>query len=349
MSHDLLGQLEQIEHTARAELARLAEPDAVQAFRVRYLGRKGALTGILRQMGTLTAEERPRVGQRANEIKTCLEHELSRLQQALQRQAVSSDLADRLDVTLPGRRLSRLGHVHPITAMMHELQTIFLGLGFSIHDGPNVENEYYNFEALNMPADHPARDMQDTFYLHSEGTHCLLRTHTSPVQIRVMEHQKPPIRVIVPGAVFRRDADVTHSPMFHQIEGLFVDEGINFMHLKGVLTKVVEEIFGDGVCARFRPSYFPFTEPSAEMDLGYTKQPDGVRLARRGEAVSGWLEILGCGMVDPAVFEAVGYDASQCTGFAFGLGVERIAMLKWGIDDIREFFESDVRFLEQFA
>ncbi len=349
MASSVLAELDALEQQARAELARLSTPEALQALRVELLGRKGRLTGILRQLGTVSAEDKPKIGKRANEVKQFLEAEFDRFLQTMGEQRVARQLGAGLDVTLPGRRLSPTGHTHPLTKTLWRIEQIFCDLGFSIYEGPELETDHYNFESLNIPPDHPARDMQDTFYVSHAQADYLLRTHTSPVQIRVMESQRPPIRMIAPGAVFRRDADVTHSPMFHQVEGLVVDVGITMQHLKGLLLNFLEQFFGQKVCLRFRPSYFPFTEPSAELDIGYVRKDGLMRLARRGEDdVTDWMEIMGCGMVDPAVFTAVRYDPRAVTGFAFGMGVERLAMLQWGIDDIRLFYESDVRFLRQF-
>ena len=333
-------------HSLRAStielLAHTTDPTALSETRTKVLGRKGELTSILRGLKNIPAEERSILGQLANQIKSELE---------VLFEARESDLRDELernilefetiDVTLSGRRLP-LGRSHILNRVTQELVDVFSGLGFQLAEGPEVEIDYYNFEALNMPKNHPARDMQDTFYF-SENV--LLRTHTSPVQIRTMEKRKPPVKVICPGKVYRRDADVTHSPMFMQVEGLWVDERVSFSDLKGVLTAFAREYFGDRLGLRFRPSFFPFTEPSAEVDIqcvicGGT----GCRTC----SFTGWLEILGSGMVDPALYKFVGYDPEVYSGFAFGLGVERVAMLKYGIPDIRLFDENDVRFLTQF-
>lgn len=349
MASSVLAELDQLEQQARSELAGLSKADELQALRVEFLGRKGRLTNILRQLGQVASEEKPTLGKRANEVKQFLEAEFDRVFQQFGSQQVAQQLQTGLDVTLPGRRLAAVGHAHPITTMARCIAQIFGELGFSIYEGPELETDYYNFEALNVPPDHPARDMQDTFYVRHANDSYLLRTHTSPVQIRVMEQHPPPIRMIAPGAVFRRDADVTHSPMFHQVEGLYVDVGVTMQHLKGVLLEFLDRLLGQKVCVRFRPSYFPFTEPSAEVDIGYVRGNGSLRLAHAdANDVTDWMEVMGCGMVDPAVFKAVGYDARTVTGFAFGMGVERLAMLQWGIDDIRLLFESDVRFLKQF-
>ncbi|MDO9070201.1 MAG: phenylalanine--tRNA ligase subunit alpha, partial [Deltaproteobacteria bacterium] len=305
-----------------------------------YLGRKGALTGILRSLGKLDPEVRRSVGQEANRVKTALEKDLEQKERDL-KEAARRVAATTVDVTLPGRRLPR-GRLHPLNRIMAEVCDIFLHLGFEAVEGPEVELDWYNFEALNLPPDHPARDMQDTFYFSDK---VLLRTHTSPMQIRTMEVRQPPVRIIAPGKVYRRDSDITHSPMFHQVEGLLVDKGVTFADLKGVLTAFVHQMFGPEVGVRFRPSYFPFTEPSAEVDIECVMcGGHGCRVCQ----ATGWLEVLGSGMVHPAVFEAVGYDPETYTGFAFGLGIERIAMLKYGVDDIRLFFDNDLRFLRQF-
>ncbi|MFQ5847532.1 MAG: phenylalanine--tRNA ligase subunit alpha [Candidatus Methylomirabilales bacterium] len=317
------------------------DPASLEQIRVRILGRKGQLTEILRGLSLLPPEGRREVGRQANALKAKVEARLLERQHAL-RVALQEGLLVReaIDITLPGRPVRR-GSLHPLTATLYEIVEIFQRLGFSVAEGPEVELDYYNFEALNIPKDHPARDMQDTFYVTDD---VLLRTHTSPVQIRVMESQPPPVRIVAPGRVYRRDADPTHSPMFHQVEGLLVDHGVSFAELKGTLQAFVERFFGAGTRLRFRPSFFPFTEPSAEVDIGCMMcEGAGCRVCKG----SGFLEILGAGMVDPEVFRMVGYDP-EITGFAFGLGVERIAMLRYGIDDIRLFFENDLRFLQQF-
>jgi phenylalanyl-tRNA synthetase alpha chain len=337
---DLLKGLDALEAEATVAVV-AADEGALEDLRVRYLGRRGSLTTILRGLGDLPPEARPVVGQRANAVKAAIEGALEARRLALRAAARVGLAADRLDSTLPGRP-PMLGGLHPLTATLEDILEIFASLGFAVAEGPEVELDYYNFEALNIPKDHPARDMQDTFYITDE---VLLRTHTSPVQVRVMEAQPPPVRVVVPGKVYRRDADVTHSPMFHQVEGLLVDEGVTFADLKGTLTAFVRLFFGEATRLRFRPSFFPFTEPSAEVDISCVIcRGAGCRVCSQG----GWLEILGAGMVDPEVFRFVGYDSERFTGFAFGMGVERIAMLRYGIDDIRLFFENDLRFLEQF-
>jgi len=324
---------------ALEEIQLANSPDDLYLIRVKYLGRKGALTTILRRLGNLDPEERRNVGQEANRAKVQLEEAVALAQHTLKDRAFWTDTE--VDVTLPGRRLPR-GRLHPLNRIMAEVCDIFLHLGFEAVEGPEVELDWYNFEALNLPPDHPARDMQDTFYFSDQ---VLLRTHTSPMQIRTMEVRQPPVRIIAPGKVYRRDSDITHSPMFHQVEGLLVDKAVTFADLKGVLTAFVHQMFGPEVGVRFRPSYFPFTEPSAEVDIECVMcGGHGCRVCQ----ATGWLEVLGSGMVHPAVFEAVGYDPETYTGFAFGLGIERIAMLKYGVDDIRLFFDNDLRFLRQF-
>jgi phenylalanyl-tRNA synthetase alpha chain len=337
-------RVDAIVQEARTAVAAARSSAELEKVRVGVLGRQGALTQLLRSLGTLAPDERPLVGAAANEAKRELEALLdARLQETLEGERQAARRRQRLDLTLPGRR-PPAGSLHPLTRVHDEIVAIFAGLGFSVAEGPEIETDYHNFEALNIPRDHPARDMQDTLYL-SETT--LLRTHTSPVQIRAMLAQKPPLRVIVPGKVYRRDvADATHSPMFHQVEGLAVDRAITMADLKGTLELFAREMFGARSRIRFRPSFFPFTEPSAEVDvLCFVCHGDGCRLCKQG----GWLEILGSGMVHPQVLKNVGYDPEEVTGWAFGMGIERIAMLKYGIDDLRLFFENDQRFLEQFA
>jgi phenylalanyl-tRNA synthetase alpha chain len=336
-------RVEAVAGEARAAIAGAASSSELEAVRVKYLGRSGALTQILKSLGTLPAEERPLVGASANEAKRELEARLDvRLGEMLETERRRERERARPDLTLPGRRPPR-GALHPLTRVREEIVSVFMGLGFSVAEGPQIETDFYNFEALNIPRDHPARDMQDTFYLSGET---LLRTHTSPVQIRTMRAQKPPVRIIVPGVVYRRDADITHSPMFHQVEGLAVDTRVTMADLKGTLELFARELFGARSKIRFRPSFFPFTEPSAEVDvLCFLCGGDGCRVCKQ----SGWLEILGSGMVHPQVLRNVGYDPEDVTGWAFGMGIERIAMLKYGVDDIRLFFENDLRFLNQFA
>jgi len=334
--------LNALKETALKELENAASPSDIKAFKVKYLGKKGEITKILRSMGQLPSEERPLVGQWSNKLKALLEEAIKeREEDLLSREAEQRLATEAIDISLPGRGAQR-GNIHPITQVQREIEQVFISMGFKIAQGPEVETDYYNFEALNIPPHHPARDMQDTFYI-KEGL--LLRTHTSPVQIRVMERLRPPIRIIAPGKVYRRDADVSHTPMFHQVEGLLIDATSTFGDLKGVLEEFALQVFGTQTKVRFRPSYFPFTEPSAEMDIGCVLcHGEGCRLCQG----AGWLEILGCGMVDPALFPFVDYDPEIYRGFAFGLGVERITMLKYKIDDIRLFFENDMRFLTQF-
>ncbi|MHB8155954.1 MAG: phenylalanine--tRNA ligase subunit alpha [Desulfocucumaceae bacterium] len=337
-------KLQEIKVRAIKEIATTGSLEDLNEIRVRYLGKKGELTGVLRGMASYSAEERPRIGQIANSVRAEIEEKLegraARLKNVLREQRLSEES---IDITLPGTVFS-LGKLHPLTVVTRQIENIFLGLGFSIAEGPEVEMDYYNFEALNLPKDHPARDMQDTFFITPET---LLRTHTSPVQVRTMESTAPalPVKIRAPGKVYRRDDDATHSPMFHQVEGLAVDSGITFADLRGVLQVFAEEMFGSETKTRFRPSYFPFTEPSAEVDISCVMcGGKGCRVCSH----TGWLEILGCGMVHPRVLEMSGYSPAEATGFAFGMGVERITMLKYGIDDLRLLFDNDMRFLAQF-
>jgi phenylalanyl-tRNA synthetase alpha chain len=335
------AQLEVWQHEVEVALQSVDEAKSLDQLRVKYLGKKGLITQALREVGRLAPAERPLLGKMVNEAKDAIEGLIAARLAEVQSQHLQKDLhTQAIDVTLPGRLPPR-GHKHPLTQVLEEVEDIFHGLGFSVAEGPEVELDYYNFEALNIPRDHPARDMQDTFYVSDE---VVLRTHTSPVQIRVMEKQRPPIRIICPGKVYRCDADVRHSPMFHQIEGLMVDRQISLGDLKGVLEVFIQQFFGRSVKMRLRPSYFPFTEPSAEVDI------QCIKCLGRGCQLcgSGWLEILGSGMVNPALYSFVGYDPEAYTGFAFGMGAERLAMLKYGIDDIRLFYENDLRFLQHF-
>jgi phenylalanyl-tRNA synthetase alpha chain len=336
--------LEQIRHDALAALSHATTEADVEQLRVRFLGRKGELTSVVRKLRDVDPSDRPTVGALLNEVKNEVEQRVESALTELRTVARAATLAsERVDVTLPGRRPIQ-GRLHPITQQMEEIVDIFVGMGFSVAHGPDIEDDYHNFTALNVPADHPARDMQDTLFV-SDGY--LLRTHTSPVQIRVMERQKPPLRVIAPGSCYRHDYDITHSPMFHQVEGFMVDRHITFGDLKGVLTLALHRIFGADTPLRFRASFFPFTEPSAEIDIGCVicngREPQ-CKVCKG----SGWLEILGAGLIDPNVFEAVGYDPEVVSGFAFGMAVERVAMLKHQINDIRLFFSNDIRFLRQF-
>ncbi len=333
-------RLKALETSALSRIKDAANLQSIESLRVQYLGRKGELTAILRDMGSLSAEERPKIGKLGNELKNRLEKAFDESVARLGNRT-STGKRSPIDYTLPGRR-GYAGKVHPVTRVYRQIVDIFLGMGFDLAEGPEVELDYYNFEALNMPRHHPARDMQDTFYIDDE---MLLRTHTSPVQVRTMESRRPPIKIVAPGKAYRPDYDVTHSPMFHQVEGLMVANDISMADLKGVLTLFVHAMFGSETGLRFRPSFFPFTEPSAEVDIRCVIcKGKGCRVCSQ----TGWLEILGSGMVDPAVFSMVGYDPEEYTGFAFGMGIERIAMLKYGIDDIRLFFENDLRFLNQF-
>ncbi len=406
---DLLRQLEALAVAARKDVAAVADERALEDLRVRFLGKKGELSAALRGMGQLAADERPKVGEAANRVRDEVEGLLDRAKGRLAAAKLEAELqGPPIDVTLPGRHLLPCGHRHPITRATEELTAIFARLGYEVASGPEIELDWYNFEALNIPKDHPARDMQDTFYVEglaapprptplpgagvaaapphlplaesglpgaevaaapSQATHLgrsgwappdgaapsgevVLRTHTSPVQIRAMKRAgKPPVRVICPGRVYRSDYDQTHSPMFHQIEGLCVDTGITFADLKGTLAAFARAYFGPRTRTRFRPSYFPFVEPGAEVDVsctlcGGTGRKDGKRCGTCKE--TGWLEVLGAGMVHPTLFENVGFDPRRVTGFAFGMGVERMAMLRYGIDDLRLYFENDLRFLRQF-
>ncbi len=331
--------IDSISEEALATIAAATGPEEIRELTVRYLGRKGAVTQFLRGISGLPKEERAAAGKRANEVKTAIQAELEAAAERIAARAASPETG--IDVTLPGRH-QPVGGLHPITRITEEICGVFRKMGFSVAEGPEVETDYYNFEALNVPKFHPARDMQDTFYVSDD---IVLRTQTSPMQIRVMERQPPPVAVVAPGKVYRCDSDLTHTPMFHQVEGLLVDREVSFADLKGTLTAFVHEMFDRRTALRFRPSFFPFTEPSAEVDiLCVICRGKGCRVC----SGSGWLEILGSGMVHPNVFSSVGYDTGETTGFAFGMGVERIAMLKYGIDDIRRFFANDVRFLGQF-
>ena len=326
----LTDQLDALEQQAAAEIAEAADAAALEQLRVGLLGKKGRISGVLGAMGKLPGEERPLVGQRANVLKTQVQSLLGERLQAVKQAAMAERIArESLDVTAPASGVP-MGHRHPLITTTEEIVDLFLGLGYSVAEGPEVERDHYNFTALNIPEDHPARDMQDTFYL---GGDLLMRTHTSPVQIRHLEENPPPVRIVAPGRVYRRDAvDATHSPVFHQVEVLAIDERLDFSHLRGTVMAFLKAFFGD-LPVRFRASYFPFTEPSAEVDVQW-----------RGR----WLEVMGCGMVDPAVLEGLGLDPERYSGFAAGLGVERFCMVRHGIDDIRRLYTSDLRFLEQF-
>ena len=325
-----MSKLRDLLEQALEEVAVAADERGLDDVRIRYLGKKGEVTQRLKQLGSLPEAERPAAGQAINQAKQQVQEALNQRKTELQQELLARRLAgERIDISLPGRG-QRSGGLHPVTLTLQEIERLFVEIGFTVVDGPEIEDDYHNFAALNIPEHHPARAMHDTFYCNAD---LLLRTHTSNVQIRYMNETRPPLRVIAPGRVYRCDSDMTHTPMFHQVEGIMVDEGVTFAHLKGVLEEFAEHIFGEGVETRFRPSYFPFTEPSAEVDI-------------LGD--NGWLEILGCGMVHPTVLENVGIDSRKYSGFAFGMGVERIAMLRYGINDIRMFFENDLRFLRQF-
>lgn len=332
-----MSDIEAIVQEATAALAAAADLSALDDLRVRYLGKKGAITALLKTLGSLPAEQRPAAGQAINDAKQRVSDQLDARKDALEAARLDERLrTEHIDVTLPGRGTVS-GAIHPISIVIERIESIFRHAGFDVARGPEVEDDFHNFEALNIPAHHPARAMHDTFYL-TDGR--LLRTHTSPVQIRVMEHTPPPLRIIAPGRVYRCDYDQTHSPMFHQVEGLCIDDGITMADLKGTLDVFLKTFFDrDDLKIRYRPSYFPFTEPSMEVDI----------MLESKHGISNWLEVMGCGMVHPAVLQKVGVDSERFTGFAFGLGVERLAMLRHGISDLRLFFENDIQFLRQFA
>ncbi|QKT02515.1 phenylalanine--tRNA ligase subunit alpha [Ectothiorhodospiraceae bacterium 2226] len=338
-----MQDLAEIVEEAQQAIAGADDLGALDQLRVHYLGKKGSLTERMKQLGGLSAAERPQAGQAINAAKQAVQSALEARRSELQQVAEADALArERVDVTLPGRGTG-LGGLHPITRTLERIETLFAQLGFEVAEGPEIEDDYHNFEALNIGADHPARAMHDTFYIDERR---VLRTHTSPVQIRVMQERQPPLRVIAPGRVYRCDSDLTHTPMFHQIEGLMVDEQVSFADLKGILDDFLRAFFERDLAVRFRPSYFPFTEPSAEADIQCVMcAGEGCRVCSH----TGWLEVLGCGMVHPNVFAHVGIDAQRYTGFAFGMGVERLAMLRYGVNDLRLFFENDLRFLRQFA
>ena len=329
---------------ARSEIEAADNLDALDQIRVSYLGKKGELTSLLKTLGTLPAEERKSAGQDINRAKQDVQQALEARKASLKASALQTKLAsERIDVTLPGRGQST-GGLHPVTRTMQRIEELFSQLGFAVEQGPEIEDDYHNFEALNIPAHHPARAMHDTFYFDAQT---LLRTHTSPVQVRHMETDKPPLRIIAPGRVYRCDSDLTHTPMFHQVEGLLVDREVSFSDLMGTLADFLKHFFeDDDLQTRFRPSYFPFTEPSSEVDIQCVMcGGEGCRVCGH----TGWLEILGCGMVHPNVFKAVGINNEEYTGYAFGMGVERLAMLRYGVNDLRLFFENDLKFLQQFA
>ena len=332
-----MTDLENLLQTACTEIDSANDIKALEALRVHYLGKKGVVTEQLKSLGKISAEERPAAGQRINEVKQAIQARLEEKSVVLENAAIASKLkAETIDVTLPGRTEST-GTLHPVTLTLRRIENLFQRHGFSVADGPEIEDDFHNFEALNIPQHHPARAMHDTFYF-DDGM--LLRTHTSSVQIRTMENSSPPIRIIAPGRVYRCDSDITHSPMFHQVEGLLVDEHVNFTQLKGLVVEFLHAFFEDSQLGiRFRPSYFPFTEPSAEVDIEW----------KDNQGQSNWLEVMGCGMVHPNVFKQVGIDPARYNGFAFGLGVERLAMLYYGVRDLRMFYENDLRFLRQFV
>lgn len=338
-----MSSLDELEQEALQAVASAADAVALDQVRVHYLGKKGSLTQQLKQLGKLPVEQRPLAGQEINRVKQMLGEAISARGETLQSAALDAQLAgEKIDVTLPGRGQWK-GGLHPVTRTMRRIEQLFLPLGFSVEEGPEIEDDYHNFGALNIPDHHPARAMHDTFYFDAQT---LLRTHTSPVQVRVMEQREPPLRVIAPGRVYRCDSDLTHTPMFHQVEGLLVDENASFANLKGLIDEFLRAFFEqEDLAIRFRPSYFPFTEPSAEVDIQCVMcSGDGCRVCSH----TGWLEVLGCGMVHPNVFEQVGIDNERFTGFAFGMGVERLAMLRYGVNDLRLFFENDMNFLTQF-
>ncbi len=336
---DLKDQIQEIKDSFDSAVSRVRDNADLEEIKIKYLGRKSRFNQILKGLKDLSVEQKKEIGRMANQAKQEFQSRLDELMLSFEKPDKKSD---KFDYTLPGKR-RRIGRIHPVSATIQEISDIFYGMGFSIETGPEIETDYYNFQALNMPKDHPARDMQDTFYISGDR---VLRTHTTPVQIRTLEQMKPPARFIAPGRCFRNEAiSVRSHAMFHQIDGFFVDEDVTFADLKGVLVAFARSFFGSDVKLKFRPSFFPFTEPSAEVDIScFLCKGKGCALCKK----SGWLEILGCGMIDPAVFEYVGYDTEQYSGYAFGIGIERICLLKYGIDDIRIFFENDIRFLEQF-
>jgi phenylalanyl-tRNA synthetase alpha chain len=347
----IIAELDRLAAELQAEIGSVSTEQEIRAVQARYLGKKGRVSEPMKALGRLPGEDRPAVGEAANRVKGEIEAAVGTRLAALEAAALGADLARTLDVTLPARG-SRLGTLHPLTLVRREIEQIFLGLGFEVRTGPWIETEWHNFDALNTPPDHPARDMQDTFFV--EGGR-ILRSHTSPVQVRTMLAGPPPVRIVAPGNVFRRDDDATHTPMFPQVECLLVDEGVSFADLKGTLLHFVHHFFGPKLGVRLRPSYFPFTEPSAEVDAAcYLCEGTGVLMTQTGSRPcklckgSGWIEIGGSGMVHPNVFKAVGYDPTRVSGFAFGMGLSRMAMLKYGVDDLRSFYENDTRFLSQF-
>jgi phenylalanyl-tRNA synthetase alpha chain len=336
------ANLEEILAQALQELAQAQDLNQLDLIRVRYLGKKGLFTLEMKELGKLDPDQRRIAGQNINQAKDRFQEELDNRKKIMEDLALAARLTGEcIDVTLPGRGQTVAG-LHPVTITLRRISRIFTGIGFQVVEGPEIEDDYHNFEALNIPAHHPARAMHDTFYFDA---HTVLRTHTSPVQIRVMESEKPPIKVIAPGRVYRCDSDLTHTPMFHQVEGFLVDGNVSFADLKGLVYQFLQAFFEKDIQVRFRPSYFPFTEPSAEVDIECVMcSGEGCRVCGQ----SGWLEVMGCGMIHPEVFRAVNIDSEQYSGFAFGMGVERLAMLRYGINDLRLFFENDLKFLEQF-
>ena len=337
-----MDNLNQLAEEAQQAVSSAADVALLDQVRVEYLGKKSKLTALLKGLGKLSAEERPKAGALINEVKQQVQDSVNQRKILLENSAVEARLAkETIDVTLPGRGQA-LGGIHPVTRTMERIESFFSHVGFDVVEGPEIEDDYHNFEALNIPKHHPARAMHDTFYI-DEST--VLRTHTSPVQVRVMENNEPPIRIICPGRVYRCDSDLTHTPMFHQVEGLLIDTDVSFADLKGIVDEFLKVFFEEELAVRFRPSYFPFTEPSAEVDIQCTNcGGKGCRICSQ----TGWLEVMGCGMVHPKVFESSGIDTEKYTGFAFGMGVERLAMLRYGVNDLRLFFENDLKFLEQF-
>ena len=337
-------ELQRIKEEALSAIKSASVEQALQDVRVKYLGKKGEVTALLKGLGKLSPEERPKMGALVNAVRQTLEEEIDALKTSMEVAAMNARLEEeKIDITLPGRA-PKTGHIHPLTTVNEMIEDFFMKMGYTVEEGPEIEQDHFNFECLNLPKDHPARDMQDSFYITENF---LLRTHTSPVQARTMQRHEPnsPIRMIAPGKVYRWDYDATHSPVFHQVEGLIIDEHITFADLKGTIETFLRHMFGDDTKVRFRTSFFPFTEPSAEVDISCVMcGGEGCRVCSH----TGWLEILGCGMVHPRVLELNGYDPNKVKGFAFGMGVERIAMLLYGIGDLRLFFEDDIRFLEQF-
>lgn len=337
-------ELQRIKEVALTAIKAVTDQQALQDVRVKYLGKKGEVTALLKGLGKLSPEERPKMGALVNAVREALEAELDKIKSSMETAAMNARLEEeKIDITLPGRT-PKTGHIHPLTTVNEMIEDFFMKMGYTVEEGPEIEQDHFNFECLNLPKDHPARDMQDSFYITENF---LLRTHTSPVQARTMQRHEPnsPIRMIAPGKVYRWDYDATHSPVFHQVEGLIIDEHITFADLKGTIETFLRHMFGDETKVRFRTSFFPFTEPSAEVDISCVMcGGEGCRVCSH----TGWLEILGCGMVHPRVLELNGYDSNKVKGFAFGMGVERIAMLLYGIGDLRLFFEDDIRFLEQF-